>query len=214
MVMNASQKRMKLMARIAAECLVAPMFQGIFKVLTDNGMEKLSYRLNGKFVQSDPQEWRDQYDMTINVGIGTGDVQQQNVFLQQIAQTQAMVAQSPFAKSLMSPDKFYNVQARLAENAGFKNPEEFWVDPASVPPEAEQPPPPDPKVVLEQEKLKNDQMKTQAEMQQKSVEADKDRQFKASEADKDRQFKLEMELLRLDHAAAHARQTEDFPNDQ
>jgi hypothetical protein len=190
------------------------MFQGIFKVLTDNGMEKLSYRLNGKFVQSDPQEWRDQYDMTINVGIGTGDVQQQNVFLQQIAQTQAMVAQSPFAKQLMSPDKFYNVQARLAENAGFKNPEEFWVDPASVPPEADQPPPPDPKVVLEQEKLKNDQMKTQAEMQQKSVEADKDRQFKASEADKDRRFKLEMELLRLDHAAAHAQQPEGFPNDQ
>lgn len=214
MIMNASQKRMKLMARIAAECLVAPMFQGIFKVLTDNGMEKLSYRLNGKYVQADPQEWRDQYDMTINVGIGTGDVQQQNVFLQQIAQTQAMVAQSPFAKSLMSPDKFFNVQARLAENAGFKNPEEFWVDPASVPPEADQPPPPDPKVVLEQEKLKNDQMKTQAEMQQKSVEADKDRQFKASEADKDRQFKLEMELMRLDHAAAHAHRNEEYPNGQ
>jgi len=214
MIMNASQKRMKLMARIAAECLVAPMFQGIFKVLTDNGMEALSYRLNGKYVKSDPQEWRDQYDMTINVGIGTGDVQQQNVFLQQIAQTQAMVAQSPFAKSLMSPDKFFNVQARLAENAGFKNPEEFWVDPASVPPEADQPPPPDPKVVLEQEKLKNDQMKTQAEMQQKSVEADKDRQFKAAEADKDRQFKLEMELLRLDHAAAHAHRDEVYPNGQ
>jgi hypothetical protein len=202
MIMNASQKRMKLMARIAAECLVAPMFQGIFKTLTDNGMEEISYKLNGKFVKYNPQEWRDQYDMTINVGIGTGDVQQQNMFLQQIAQTQAMVAQSPFAKSLMSPDKFYNVQARLAENAGFKNPQEFWVDPSTVPPD-DAPPPPDPKVVLEQEKLKNEQMKTQAEMVQKSEQAEMDRQFKASEAEKDRQFKLAMEQMRLDHSLLH-----------
>lgn len=200
MIMNASQKRMKLMARIAAECLVSPMFQGIFKTLTDHGMEKLSYRLNGKFVQYDPQEWRDQYDMTINVGIGTGDVQQQNAFLMQIAQTQAMVASSPFGKQLMDAQKFYNVQARLAENAGFKNPQEFWVDPATVPPD-DTPPPPDPRVVLEQEKLKNEQMKTQAEMAQKAEQAEKDRQFKAEEAEKDRLFKLEMEKLRI--ASSH-----------
>ena len=67
----ASQKRMKLMARIMAEALVAPMFRGIFKTLTDYCMEALSFRLNGRFVQYDPQNWRDQYDMTINVGIGT-----------------------------------------------------------------------------------------------------------------------------------------------
>lgn len=196
MIMNASQKRMKLMARIAAECLVAPMFKGIFKCLTDNGMERLSYRLNGKFVEYDPQEWRDQYDMTINVGIGTGDVQQQNMFLQQIAQTQAMVAQSPFGKMLMSPDRFYNVQARLAENAGFKNPQEFWVDPATVPPD-NTPPPPDPKVELEKAKLQDSQQKAQAEMQLELEKQAREFQFKAEQAELDRQFKLQMEQLRL-----------------
>ena len=72
---------MKLMARIIAEALVAPMFRGIFKTLTDYSMDKISYRLNGKFVSYDPQEWRDQYDMSINVGIGTGDTMQQSMFL-------------------------------------------------------------------------------------------------------------------------------------
>lgn len=196
MIMNASQKRMKLMARIAAECLVAPMFQGIFKTLTDNGMEKLCYRLNGDFVEYDPQEWRDQYDMSINVGIGTGDVQQQNLFLQQIAQTQAMVAQSPFGKMLMAPDRFYNVQARLAENAGFKNPAEFWVDPKTVPPD-NTPPPPDPKVELEKAKLQDSQQKAQAEMQLQMQMQERELQFKAEQAELDRQFKLQMEQLRL-----------------
>lgn len=198
MIMNASQKRMKLMARIAAECLVAPMFRGIFKTLSDNGMEQLSYRLNGKYVQYDPQAWRDQYDMTINVGIGTGDVQQQSQFLMQIAQSQAAVAGSPYAKQLLSPKQVFNVQARLAENAGFKNPEEFWVDPDTVPKDNSLPPP-DPKVELEKAKLQDSQQKAQAEMQLEMQKQDKELAFKAEQAELDRQFRLQMEQLRLMH---------------
>lgn len=207
MIMNASQKRMKLMARIAAECLVMPMFRGIFKTLTDNCMEKLAYRLNGKFVEYDPQEWRDQYDMTVNVGIGTGDVQQQSAFLMQIAQAQAAVAGSPMAKKLLDPKKVYNVQARLAENAGFKNANEFWVDPDTVPDTPPAPPPVDPKVMIEQAKLKDAQMrgaaemqadaqKTQAEMAQAERMQAAEFQFKADQAALDRQLELEKEELR------------------
>lgn len=195
MIMNASQKRMKLMARIAAECLVAPMFKGIFKTLTDNCMEKLSYRLNGNFVNYDPQEWRDQYDMTINVGIGTGDEQQQSQFLMQIAQSQAAVAGSPYAAKLLSPKQVYNVQARLAENAGFKNPNEFWLDPDKVPDAP--PPPPDPKVMLEQAKLKDGQQKAQAEMQMDQQKQQTELQFKAQQAELDRQNEIQLEQMRL-----------------
>lgn len=194
MIMNASQKRMKMMARLVAECLMAPMFRGIFKTLTDHGMDKLSYRLNGKFVEYDPQAWRDQYDMTINVGIGTGDVQQQQQFLMQIAQAQAVVAQSPMAGKLIDPKKIYNVQARLAENAGFKNPGEFWVDPETAPPSP--PPQPDPKVMLEQAKLQDGQNKTVAEMQWQREKHQMEMQFKAEQAERDRQHQLELELIR------------------
>jgi hypothetical protein len=195
MIMNASQKRMKLMARIAAECLVAPMFRGIFKTLSDHDMQQISYRLNGKFVKYDPQEWRDQYDMTVNVGIGTGDVQQQSAFLGQIAASQAAVAQSPFASKLLSPKSVYNVQARLAENAGFKNPGEFWVDPDTIEtPDA--PPPPNPAVEIEKAKLQDSQHKAMAEMQQKQQQADAELAFKAQQAELDRQHQLQMQELK------------------
>lgn len=196
MIMNASQKRMKLMARIAAECLVAPMFRGIFKTLTDYSMEAISYRLNGNFVRYDPQEWRDQYDMTVNVGIGTGDVQQQSQFLQQIAQAQAAVAQSPYAKQLLSPKQVFNVQARLAENAGFKNPTEFWLDPDSVPPAEPQP---NPQVELEKAKLQDAQRKAGAEMAQKQRLSEQELAFKAQQAELDRAHELRMEQLRQQH---------------
>lgn len=162
MIMNASQKRMKLMARVMAEALVAPVFRGILKTLTDYCAEKLSFRLANQFVQYDPQEWRDGYDMTINVGIGTGDVQQQAAFLQQIAQAQFAMLQSPMAR-LVSEANFYEVHSRIAENAGFKNPGAFFTDPKQLPPP--QPPQPDPKTMLEQQKL----------------------QFQAAEAEKKRQ---------------------------
>ena len=208
MIMNASQKRMKLMARIAAEALVAPTFRGIFKTLQDYGMDKISYRLNGKFVQVDPQAWRDQYDMTINVGIGTGDVQQQQQFLLQMAQSQAMAMGSPLGGQVITPKNIYNLQARLAENAGFKNPAEFWTDPDTVPPKQPQP---DPKVQLEQAKMQAAQQKTQVEMvadQQKTVaQMQMEREqfaaklaFDAEQKELDRQHQIQMELMKAQMA--------------
>jgi hypothetical protein len=212
MIMNASQKRQKLMARIVAEALVAPMFRGIFKTLTDFGMEKISYRLNGKFVQYDPQEWRDQYDMSINVGIGTGDAIQQSAFLQQMAQAQAAAIASPLAGKLITPKNIYNLQARLVENAGFKNPGEFWTDPDTVQAPPPGPPPPDPKVMLEKEKLQQQQQKDVAQFQmdreKSAAQMAQDREqfnaelaFKAAEAERDRIFKLQMEGMKADVAA-------------
>lgn len=198
MIMNASAKRMKLMARIIAEALVAPMFKGIFKTLTEFGMEDISFRLNGKFVSINPQEWRDQYDMTINVGLGTGDDVQKSQMLAQIAQAQAVVAQSPYAERLLNPKKIYNVQARLAETAGFKNPGEFWVDPDSLPPAQPKQAPPDPKILLEQAKLQNDVHKTQAEMQIEQQQGAMELEFKRKEAELDRQNEMAMMQLKIE----------------
>jgi hypothetical protein len=218
MIMNASQKRMKLMARIMAECLVAPIFKGILKTLSDYGMEALAFRLNNKFVQYDPQEWRDQFDMTINVGLGSADSQQKLVMLQQIAQAQAMVVQSPYA-GLVDAQRVYNLQARMAEVAGFKNPQEFWVNPETAPPQPQQEPQTDPLVMAEQVKAQAQGQKAQAEMQfeaqkvQAEMTADQQKTiaemtlakqkfemelaFKAEEAEKDRQHAMQIELVKI-----------------
>ena len=190
MIMNASQKRTKLMARIMAEALVVPIFRGIFKTLTDYSMEKLAFRLHNKFVQYDPQEWRDQYDMTVNVGIGQADSQAQMAMLQQIAQAQIIAAQSPYAAQLLDAKRVYNLQARIAEEAGFKNPNEFWQDPASVPPPEPSTPP---QVMIEQQKL---------EMQQKQHE-DK-LQADVQKAQAGFQIDLEKHRMTLAHNAEQA----------
>lgn len=179
-VMNAAQKRIKLIARVFAEVLLKPTFQGILKLLTEGDIEKLSFRLRNEFVQMDPNEWRDSYDMTANVGLGTGDKEQQTMVLQAIAQSQAGIAMSPFGKLLVTPKGIYNAQAKLVEHAGFKNVGDFWQDPGDKQPEP-QPPPPDPAIQIKQMELQADAQKFQATSQHETQRISFEAQAKARE---------------------------------
>jgi len=165
MAQGAGQKRIKLMARIFAEILLKPMFRGVFKLLTDGDMERIAFKLRDQFVDYDPNEWRDSYDLTINVGLGTGDKEVQGMQLQQIAAAQGALAQSPLGALLLKPKQIYNTQAKLVENAGFKNVGDFFIDPGDQPLPPPPPMPPDPKVAVKQMELQADAQKFQAETQ-------------------------------------------------
>ena len=155
---SSAMQRVELIARICAEILIKPIFQGILKLLTDGGMEKLAFRLRDEFVEYDPNEWRDSYDMTINVGLGTGDVQQKNQQLMMIAALQ----EKGMAIGLATPKHMYHTGAKLIENAGFKDIQNFIQDPSKEPPKPQQPPI---EVQVAQIKIQADGQKHQAEMQ-------------------------------------------------
>lgn len=159
---NAAAARIDLIARIFAETLLKPIFKGILCLLTDGEMEKVAFRLRNEFVEYDPNEWRDSYDMTINVGLGTGDKAQQQAALQTIFQNQMGLAQSPFGQLLIAPKSIYNTQVKLVENAGFKNVGDFFNDPKDQAIQPQQPPP-DPAIQIAQMKLQAEAQKFQAE---------------------------------------------------
>ena len=155
---SAAMQRIELIARIAAETLLKPIFQGILKLLTDGGMEKLAFRLRNEFVEYDPNEWRDSYDMTVNVGLGTGDTQQKAAQLMSIYQMQTASMQF----GLATPKHLYHTSAKVIENAGFKDVDNFVQDPSKQPPQPQQPPLP---IQIEQMKQQGDAQKFQVEMQ-------------------------------------------------
>ena len=157
-----SAQRIELIARIVAEVLLKPIFAGILKELTDGTMEKLAFRLRDKFVEYDPNEWRDQYDMTINVGLGTGDKQAQAGQLQMIMQNQMAL----MGMGMATPDHIYHTQAKIIENAGYKDVQNFLNKPD--PNKPFQPGPP-PEVQLKQMELQADAQKFQAQSQQEQM---------------------------------------------
>jgi hypothetical protein len=159
---NAAQARVELIARVFAETGMKPMFQGLLKLFTDGEMEKIAFRLLDKFVEYDPNEWRDSYDMTINVGLGTGDRNQQMAMLQGMSQAQMAMMATPLGPMLLKPKQIYNVHSKMAEAAGYKNVGEFWTDPGEQPIPPQQPPP-DPQLQIAQMKLQGEAQKMQAE---------------------------------------------------
>lgn len=167
-----AKQRIKLVARIFGEILMKPTFLGILKLLTDGEMEKIAFRLRGEFVELDPNGWHDQYDMTVNVGLGTGDAEQQLAMLQAVAGAQAQAAASPLGAMLITPKQLYNTQAQMIEAAGFKNVGDFWTDPGEAPMPSPPPPAPDPKIQIKQMELQADAQKFQAQTaHDKEIEA-------------------------------------------
>ena len=149
---NKMQEKIELIARIFAECGLKPMMKGILEMLSKYQSRPMQFRLRNKFVTYDPRAWSTQFDMSINVGLGTGNKDQQLGHLQQILQNQLAMLASPLGPMLVTPQQVYNTQAKIVENAGFPTVEEFWTDPQNKqlqPPPMPPPPPPDPLAIGE-----------------------------------------------------------------
>ena len=131
-------------------------------------MEKLAFRLRDQFVEYDPNEWRDWYDMTVNVGLGSGDTAQKMQALQMIAQNQMAL----MTMGLADPEKIYHTQSKIIEAAGFKDVQNFINDPKGKPPV---PPPPNPMLQVEEMKQQGiaaaNQFKAQQDMQRMQSDA-------------------------------------------
>jgi hypothetical protein len=163
MITNMSQQRIKMMARNYGEMCFAPCLRGVSKLLSQHGDKALSLRLRGQYVQVDPREWSEEYDMVVNVGLGSVDKDQQAMHLGQVAQAQAMAVQGGGMGKLVTPKNLYNVQRKMAELAGIKDPSFAWTDPDTVQAPPPAPPPVDPKVQTTQMTLQADQQKFQAQ---------------------------------------------------
>jgi len=174
MTANAAKSRIKLIARILAETVVMPIFKGTLRLLTSGDMQPISFKLRGQFVELNPNEWTDGYDMTANVGLGTGDKDKQLAVLENIWQTQMALAPSPMGEMMVTPQQMFNTQAKMIALGGFKNVGDFLTDPGEAPLPKKPPQAPDPALQVAQIKAQSQQqietVKLQASAQGKQAE--------------------------------------------
>lgn len=163
---NASQQHTELMARVFAETGVKRLFRRLFELTCLHQNEAQTIRLRGKWVNIDPRSWQDRMDVTVTVGIGLGDKQQQlqgamaALHLdQEIVQMQGGV-QGP----LLTAENIYNKLVKVVEGLGWKTPEPYYTDPKTAPPPP--PKPPSPEVQKDQVAL---QMK-QVDLEMKQID--------------------------------------------
>jgi hypothetical protein len=165
-IMNAAQAKQELIARTFAETGVKQLFIGVHKLLSQHAKKEEVIRLRNTWVEVDPRQWKTRTDMTVAVGLGTGNKQEMLQQIMNILQVQREAAQIGIA----TPQNIYEACMELTKNAGFKDGDKYWTNPAQ---QQQKEPPPDPKVIeaqmkmqLEQQKLQSQQQKDVADFQQ------------------------------------------------
>ena len=204
-IMSAAQQRLELVARTFAETGVKDLFMLVHRLIRQNLTKPDIVRIRNQWVNVDPREWKNRKDLSISVGLGAGNKDQQLMHINAILQLQEKALQV----GLTSPEKIYNALAKLTQNAGFKNPDEFWTNPVNQPPQPQQPNPQDSliqgQLAIEQQKAQGDmaiaQAKAQANLQQEQLRSQNDviieREKIAAQAELERfkaQLKAETDL--------------------
>ena len=154
-IMSASQQRIELIARIFAEG-VKTLAWLTHRVTKQNATKPDVIQLRNKFIPVDPREWKTRNDLSVSVGLGSGNKDQQLMHLQNIV----MAQKEGLAVGISTPKNIYNALTKMTQNAGFKDTESFWTDPEAQD-QQQQPPKPDPEML----KLQAEQQKNQAKLQ-------------------------------------------------
>ena len=179
-MMKSNTGKLELIARIFAETGVKSLFKGILHMLGKYQDKEKIVRMRGKFVTFDPRTWSNEYDVSVNVGLGSGDREQKLAMLQMILGKQEQILQGyGTSNPLVSVAQYRDTLARFIEAAGFKDATAFV---AEITPEQNaalsQPQPPQPDAQAEVAKMLADveREKTAAKAQIDAAKLDLEKQ--------------------------------------
>lgn len=184
-VTNRADSRIELVSRHMAETGFTDLGNMILKLVTQYQNKAEQIKLNGKWVNIDPRSWTNQFQLSINVGLGTGNKDQLVQHLSLLSQKQAEGLQL----GISTPENIYKADVKLAEALGFKDADQFFTDPASRP---ARPPAPDPNMV----KLELDQQRFAQELEFKQQTAQLQQQTTLQEAQIKAQAQMEVDRNR------------------
>lgn len=169
---TASQAATEMQARIFAEMTFKPLFIGIAKTLHTHQPRARMVKLRNEWVEVDPRSWDAAMDVTVNVALGTGLVEQKVAVLGFIAQKQEQILQLLGPQNpLVTLKQYRDTLARMAELNGFRDASQFFQPITDeqlkqmAEAQAAAPPPPSPEMILAQAQIQIEQMKAQNDMQ-------------------------------------------------
>ena len=175
-----AQVKLESYARTMAETGVKSLFKGILHLVTKYDNKPRIVRLRNNFVPIDPREWTSEFDVVVQVGLGTADDEQKIAFLTQIAGKQEQILQTLGPNNpVVTMSQYVNTLRSIAEIGGFKDADQFFNAPQQIQmiqqQQAQQPPQPDPMIALEQQKaeaeiaLKREKMQAEIQLEREKM---------------------------------------------
>jgi hypothetical protein len=173
---DAAYSQIELIARNQAELGWKAVFKKILLLEIKHRNKPRDIRMQGKPVTVDPRYWDADMDVSINVGLGTGSRDRDMQILNQVKQDLMLLGQAAAANGYQEVavqilPYLLTTMHKFGESSGLHNPELFYPEitdqdvlamQAMIQQQKSQP---DPKTMIEQQKLQLEGQKTQAQMQ-------------------------------------------------
>lgn len=126
---SASQGKLELISRIFADTGVSSLFKGILQLVCKYQQKERIIRVNNKYVPFDPREWSSEYNISVNVGLGTGSKQEQLATMQMIlAKQEQLLTTYGLGNPLVNLKQYRDTLAKFVQMAGFKDDSAFLME--------------------------------------------------------------------------------------
>ena len=133
---QAAAGQVEVMARNLAEGGVKQLLKLILSLLTKHPDAMDYMRLNGEYLPVDPRVWDASMDLSVNVGLGTGQQEQKAMMLREILGLQMQVYQGYGPENgVVSLTNIRNTVSDMLASSGIRNAERYF---APITPEYEQ----------------------------------------------------------------------------
>lgn len=194
--LSAAQGKIELIARIFAETGLKDLMRLILRLVTKYQQKARMVRLRNEFVPIDPRAWKNEYDMVVSVGLGTGQISERLNFLSLILQKQELLLKTLGRDNVVvTPQKYVGTLHRMVETAGYRDVEAFFGMPQEGQPLAPPAPPqPDPAMIKVQGQLEAQKVKQEGDMALKQQEM----QMEARQAEAELSLETRLRLEELD----------------
>jgi hypothetical protein len=187
-VVDGSQARVEMVARIFAETAIKRMFKELLRLHTQNVSPGKMIKLRGKFVPVNPKSWDANMDVAVNVGLGNGSPQERMAILGQVVGLQTQILGAAPSNPLVTLGELRNAVEDMLAISNNKNVGRYFkaIDPNAPPQQPEKPQ--DPAVLLAQVEMKKTEVqgaveiaKDKRELLKMQLDADLERDKLANE---------------------------------
>ncbi len=199
MLADAAAARIELIARVFAETGIARIYKLILKLISQHQQDATELKINGHWMTMDPRAWKDEYTMTVSVGVGTASQDKKLQRAQLLLQTQQSAAQF----GLVQPQNAMEALQTFTEALGFRDVGKFFSMPDPNAPK--QPSPAEMQMQVEREKAQMQMQVEQAKQQAQSQEQAQTKQLEVARDARDAQNQMELAQFKAQQDMALAR---------
>lgn len=198
--LNRASQKVEMITRLIAETGVKELVLRVHSLLCRYQDKQRIIKMKGKYIPINPTEWRERTDLSVKVGLGTGNEEDKQRKLLMVADLQTKML-GP--QGLVGPEQAFALFSEISKALGFEIPDKFSISPES--PEFQQKmqnPPQDPMVQIETMKAQARAQEFQEKMQADAHHA----QVTAQVEDQKAQAQLRQEQLRSENDVAIERE--------